>query len=366
MNDVVSRKIISALDLYAQDRQKELIALEKEVAREKELHLEIEHRLSRGLHPPQIADESRIEISSPPPLIEFLNNNSFAEAIESAEKVLKQHGIDSEAIPSGIPYHQLTKMDMAFAFGCGIAAAIAPNIRVHCSEDQTSSLTSWIHENQNGEIKKLVEDIFGGGKSEVIDSVTGRFHRFVQDSGGNLQHDPFFQIASALGGPINLVIPGIRKAASHLLVDACGDTGIPLPGSHYLLNFLDFLELNQFDSQELSKFLSLRHTDAVATGLTSSFLFLYDWIGKVPSDSLRRCKMGIIAHGVCSVSIFALASFTPHLAARRSHLNYISASLFLKNCYLLKNGSTKLEEQGEAWAAKTKNITQDLLQIYRI
>jgi len=69
----------------------------------------------------------------------------------------------------------------------------------------------------------------------------------------------------------------------------------------------------------------------------------------VPETSLRRPKLGVLAHGLCLVGVAACTA-TPglaHLVPSRSHLNYVSLVAMSKHAWSLRSLTQSLATQND-------------------
>ena len=356
-----TREILAALQAISDERTKALIKFESLVNNEQENHRLLENALLKGTPPPSFSDqESAIVLPfKNEPLLEVLGNQNWAQSTLLAREALIERGIDPDKIPVGLPYHQLDMLDVTVAVGIGMAAALVPSIDFQ--GDSPRNLAGIFRVEQDKSLRDFIEGTLKvDSSSSIMDSLGGGLHRFAQDADGKLSHDLFSDFLASLS-PNNSAVPFKTKIA-HLLIDAFGATGIPIPGTEAILKTLDFFEAGSPSPRELSRYFAYRHTDAVGTGVTSFLLALYEFIRKVPKDSFRPHKLGIIAHGTCAGSICALAPIFPHLAARRSLVNYTSAAMFLKNCYQLHSMARSLRKKSEALSKETDEILTRLFE----
>ncbi len=356
-----TREILAALQAISDERTEALIKFESLVKDEQENHRLLEDALLKGTPPPAISDqESAIVFPfKNEPLLKVLGNRNWVQSTLLAREALIERGIDPDTIPVGLPYHQLDTLDVTVAVGIGMAAALVPSIDFQ--NDDPKNLAGFFRMEQDRSLKKIIERTLNvDSTSSIIDSVSGRLHRFMQDTDGKLSHDLFSDFLASLSPNSSAV--SFKTKIAHLLVDAFGATGIPVSGTEALLKTSDFFEGEKPSAEDLSEFLGYRHTDIVGTGVTSLLLVLYEFFRKVPKDSFRVQKLGIIAHGTCAGSICALAPIFPHLAARRSLVNYTSAAIFLKNCYQLHSMARALRKKSEALSKETDEILTRLFE----
>ena len=347
------------------DQQHLLDRIDSLLGAEFVVHKNLELALVSGDAPPPPSSTSDVAPMkvTPKPLVEALKAGNWIASHNASQLILVNLKTDFDAVPIGLPYHQLQPADAAFALGAGVLSALMPSIRIN--DNQTSNLASWLHENQDGKLRTGLESILGPSESLAIDNVFGGLHRFTRDQSGILQHDALHQFLSAIGNPA-LGLPHLKRALSHLVVDAFGATGIPLPVTNYALNTADFFDLPTPNAKELSRLAAFRHADWMSSGTTSMLLFAYEVFRDVPSDSFRRYKIAILAHYACAMTVFAVAPFFPRLAARRSQVNYVSATLFLKNCSQLVMAASALRAETEKISNDIDLILSGLLKAYEL
>lgn len=144
---------------------------------------------------------------------------------------------------------------------------------------------------------------------------------------------------------------GGMEVFQHPLRDSFGRTGIPLPGStavgDALAKHLGESGLSDLVApRDLSRVAGLRMTDAVATGTTSLLLWGYGRTRGIESPSIRSAKLGILAHGLCSIAVAAVA-LVPALQAvvpYRSQVNYLSLAALTKNAVQLAQMTRRLRK----------------------
>lgn len=245
--------------------------------------------------------------------------------------------------------HRLTPLDYTAAISAGMIGSLIVSIPVG---KQHTTVTNLLHRHQNTDIKGMIESIFGESSSKAIDSIPGRLHRFAK---GDHSHDLLSGLFSALSKNKNIQEP-FKKLLSHLLVDSCGATGVPFLGSTYISDFLSFLFQPINYEKWHSRFAAYRHSDSIASGATSLLITLYQLAAEVPSESLRKPKIGAIAHSVAASSTLLIANVNPVFAARRSLVNNVSLSLSIKNMIQLLMGARRLSVDTKKQKAEAHSI----------
>lgn len=232
--------------------------------------------------------------------------------------------------------YDLTSMDKTLiisGLAIGMLGAILPSVSL--GEDG-ASVRDMMQSNQDGLIKDGVELLLRtSSAAPMMDVAGGSLHRFA--SGGS-SHDllPLLvkSMAQAFGVPQAVAEPALRILA-HLIIDAFGATGIPVPGSSYLMGFIEQLFGEAVGPKMHSRLGSFRWSDLISTGSTSALLFLHSRLRGL--EEIDNRLVATIAHGTTTVAILGLAqSGFLHVAARRSLINYSSAALFVKNALQLK------------------------------
>ena len=289
--------------------------------------------------------EAGAQTDTPRPLYgEALRAGRLDLAAATAELDLRAAGLSTADIKRMRHIPGLDAADCLAAVAIGIIGAILPSIDLALGQGAPGhpiAIKDILQRGQDHEIKRAVESILRtDSTSAVIDHVGGFLHRFAY---GDPSHDPIAVltsvVASAIGVPPLVAEPAVRILA-HLLIDASGATGIPFPGSSYLRHFLgELLGGDPLGPRGASRYLGYRHSDLFAAGSTSLLLFLYEKSRRVTAGSARSYKLAITAHGVSTITMLGVAaagsaagSFgTLRLVARRSHINYVSGTMMLKN-----------------------------------
>lgn len=340
----------AALDCVLDDLDADVARLEETVAEEHARSAKLRATVLAGGAP----CSSHGEVSSTPHVASRARLlGSIAQRKAPNEEVLRflrGRGVDPGALNVPRTMHCLAPTDAGAAIAVGLIGALAPSVSV--TPRAADSLASVLQRAQDAGLKDAVESVLGSSASSVIDRLPGQLHRFRDHSHdlGRLIVEPFLERTSGRVDP--------RRLISHLFVDACGATGVPLPGSTYIRQWLRLFDVSDPRMARLhSRFAAYRHTDVVGTALTSAGLRLYTWLGEIPADSLRRPKLGIIAHGTTAYAIGALALVDPFFAARRSLVNWSSTALLVKNTIEL----TRREQTLRAETAKVRQETMRIL-----
>lgn len=269
------------------------------------------------------------------------------------DKFLRDSGVDPDLITLEQGTHFLDATDVGAAIAIGIVGALVPSWSPTGSH--TGNVAGAFQRNQDHGIKHAVDSILGETGSSLIDSLPGQLHRFSDHS-----HD----LAILLEGTGKVSGFGLNALMllRHLFVDAFGATGVPLPGSTYIREWLGLFDPSDSRAARLhSRLAAYRHTDLVATLTTSAGLALYGWWREIPEGSLRRPKLGVIAHGITACAVGMLASVNPLIAARRSMVNWVSVGLFTKNTIALTLGAQRLRVQTEALRNETTMLLDGML-----
>ena len=346
-----------AVDLLLSEIGNSLDVLEEEVTGEQDAQDRLERSLLTASTPP--ADVGRgmcIPVPSHMPLLDALvrQASSPPDTPEEVGAFLRANGLDPEKLDLPKGSHSLDATDVGAAIAFGIIGALAPSISV--TGKRADTVASAFQQAQDGRLKDIVESAMGSTESELIDSMPGQLHRFADHS-----HDLARVAFDGLSANPATRVSAVRLVA-HLVVDAFGATGIPLPGSTYVREWMGLLDPTDSRVSRLhSKLAAYRHTDLLGAGVTSMGIAVYGWWREIPGGSLRRPKVGIIAHGTCAYAITALAAVNPAFAARRSMLNWASAGLFARNMIALTLGAKRLRAETEALGTRTQQLLDELL-----
>lgn len=260
---------------------------------------------------------------------------------------LRAEGIEPTSVRLPASEHRLDVIDIAAALAFGALGALTPSLG-----SRRGLVGDWLAVIQRAadteHLPGLIQGIFGRHPAPFMDSgASGMYHRFCDG------HDLLSALprgASTLGwvrGPIEVF--------QHLLTDSFGATGVPLPGSdgigRAVANLAGVSSINDLLSpRDLSRYAAVRTSDAVATGATSLLLSLYMSVRGIPEGSMRRPKLGVLAHGLCLVGVAACAAVPRlmHLVPYRSHVNYVSLMALGKNAWAWRDLTEKLTAENDA------------------
>ena len=273
--------------------------------------------------------------------------SSWATLHAEASLALKAEGIDPAGVRLPPSEHRLDVIDVAAAVVFGALGALAPSLgsRRGLVGDAFGDIQRAADTER---LPSLVQSLFGRHPAPFMDTgASGIYHRFCDG------HDLLSALpvgVSALGW-----VRGPMQVFQHLLTDSFGATGIPLPGSDVvgstIARVAGVSSINDLISpRDLSRYASLRMSDGVATGVTALLLWIYTKARKIPEGSMRRPKLGVLAHGLCLVGVAAAAAIPGlmHLVPFRSHINYVSLLALAKNAWAWHGQTVQLSAENDA------------------
>lgn len=271
----------------------------------------------------------------------------WAALRDEAALALKAEGIEASGVRLPASEHRLDAADVAAALAFGALGALTPSLGSRrglvgdaFAEVQRAADTECL--------PGLLQSVFGRHPAPFMDAgASGIYHRFCDG------HD----LISALPVGVSTLgwVRGPLQVFQHLLTDSFGATGIPLPGSDLVGSSVARVAgvssiKDLISPRDLSRYASLRMSDGVASGVTSLLLWIYTKVRGIPEGSMRRPKLGVLAHGLCLVGVAACAA-TPalmHLVPFRSHINYVSLAAVAKNAWAWRGLTTKLTADNNA------------------
>lgn len=285
---------------------------------------------------------------------------------EEAILTLQTEGLAPAEVQLPPSEHRLDATDVAAALGFGALGAFIPSLRAQrvgrgFIGDAFHDLQATADKNK---LPSVVQLVFGRKPASFMDAgARGIFHRF-RDGHDLLVALP--QGVRELGW-----VRGPLEVFQHLLRDSFGGTGIPMPGSELIGRAYESLSGSRFlddlvSPKDLSRYAAFRMTDAAATGITAMLLSTYAAARGIPKGSMRRPQLGVLAHGLCFVGIAACATIpgVQLLAARRSHLNYISLLALAKHAWAWRGLASHLQSENDEGFALIRDGTAQL-EAYR-
>lgn len=285
--------------------------------------------------------------------ISIASMGNFENTVSKADSLLSKNNILRDKLFRDSP-HFLSPADVSVALGIGMLSAVLPSLSIF---GEKTSLRDLFHENQNGAIKDGIEKIMATDSASIaIDGTSGALHRFALDD--NHAHD----LLGAIFSPIEGV--GFKQRFAHLLIDAFGATGVPLPGSTYLRQALHEVFTVSVPDKIHSRLAAYRHTDLASTGLTSALLWIFFQLQSIGPDSLRYPKISLISHGTCVATIAAIVPYFPKLAARRSWINYTSLVMVVRHLASINAMDNQLSKDANQYRSESEAIIRQLSIIY--
>lgn len=270
----------------------------------------------------------------------------WSEVREEAATALLAEGIQPSTVTLPRSAHELDAVDVAAALFVGAVGALVPSLG-----SRRGSVQEAFHGVQRAadsqRLPGLLQGVFGRHPAPFMDTgASGMYHRFCDG------HD----LLTAL--PVGVAklgwVNGPLQVFQHLLTDSFGSTGIPLPGTDLMgqavARIAGVSSLTDLISpRDLSRYASFRMSDAVASSVTGFLLWLYSLARGIPKGSMRRPKIGVLAHGLCLVGVAACAA-TPglgHIVPFRSHLNYVSLVAMSKHAWSWRSLARSLAAQND-------------------
>ena len=251
-------------------------------------------------------------------------------ALDQAVTHLWREGIDPNLVQLPPSEHRLRTKDSKAALLFGSVGALLPSIGVG-NGFVVEALQSIQRAADGGKLPGVFQLVFGRGSAPFLDASKGKFHRF------DGSHDPLNALPTGIR-ELGLV-RGSLEVSQHLLTDAFGVTGIPLPGSHALAGHLD--------QGTLSRYAALRLSDVAASGTTSLLLWLYFEKEQISESSMRRPQMALLAHSTCLAATFLSTALLGIGAAARSSLNYVSIGSMLHSYWQVRKMTAQLMESNQ-------------------
>jgi hypothetical protein len=288
-----------------------------------------------------------------------LSRTNWAELRNDAVAALKAEGIAPSSVTLPPSEHRLDKIDIAAGVAFGALGALMPSLGSRRGFIGDKFLE--IQRAADGErLPKVIQSIFGRHPAPFMDAgASGIYHRFCDG------HD----LLVALPAGVKKLgwARGPLEVFQHLLTDSFGATGIPLPGSDFIGSAVAQLAgvsslTDLISARDLSRYTSLRMSDGAATGVTSLLLWLYGKTRGLPDGSMRRSKLGVLAHGLCLLGVAATAALPglAHLVPFRSHLNYVSLVALAKNALAWRAATQRLRDENESDFARICAGTREL------
>ncbi|HEY6722624.1 MAG TPA: hypothetical protein VI197_01295 [Polyangiaceae bacterium] len=289
----------------------------------------------------------------------------WATLVKEASIALQAEGISPEQVQLPRSEHELDTMDVVSALALGAIGAFLPSFRTQkvgrgLVGDAFHNLQEAADKNK---LPQVVQSVFGRKPAAFMDAgAKGVFHRF-QDGHDLLTAVP--EGVRALGW-----VRGPLEVFQHLLRDSFGGTGVPLPGSDLIgksFASLGGAHVSEFLSpHELSKYAAFRMTDTVATGTTAALVSIYAAARKIPAGSMRLPQLGMLAHGLCFLGIAACSTIpgVQLLAARRSHLNYVSLLAVAKHAWVWHGMTNRLRLENDDGSERIR-ATREQLEVRR-
>jgi hypothetical protein len=280
------------------------------------------------------------------PVVAPTTTGNWSALCDGAALALETEGIEPSCVRLPASAHRLDAIDIAAALTFGALGALTPSLgsRRGLVGDAFREIQRAADSDR---LPGVVQAVFGRHPAPFMDAgASGVYHRFCDG------HD---LLSAVPAGVANLgCIRGPLQVFQHLLTDSFGATGIPLPGSDALGSAIARIagvsSINDLVSpRDLSRYASLRMSDGVAAGATSLLLRLYVNGRTIPEGSMRRQKLGVLAHGLCLLGIAATAAIPGmgHLVPFRSHVNYMSLAALVKNAWAWQGLVAKLVEQND-------------------
>lgn len=295
------------------------------------------------------------------PLFQKPETPDWDTLVGASKESVAQRRLDPARLTLISATHQLTADDLVYCFIIAGLALILPSVGGRHFSIQ--ALFNHIqHLADRGQLPRLIQNIFGRTPAPWMDSPAGgMYHRYVSG------HDLLTAVPKGL---FVKGLVGVKQVFQHLLTDSFGLTGVPVPGSTAFLELLGrllghgglegLLKNTRLSHSDLARYTGVRALDGFVAALLTALLWGYfKWQG-VPRDSLRQPKMGLLAHGLCSVGLVGLTSipFLAPLFPFRSHINYISLLGVIKNVRRLNTMTEKMRlENKEAVLEIEQNIS---------
>lgn len=251
--------------------------------------------------------------------------------VDDALEFLWSEGINPNQVTLPPSEHQLLAKDSQAALLFGGIGALFPVLGAGRGL-VIEALQSIQRVADGGKLPGIFQVVFGRGSAPFLDASKGKFHRF----------DGSHDLLNALpNGIMKLgLVRGSLEVSQHLLTDAFGVTGIPIPGSHALAGHLD--------PGILSRYAAFRLSDVAASGTTSFLLWLYFKQENIPESSMRRSQMALLAHSTCLAATFLSTALLGFAAAVRSHLNFVSLGAMIQNYWKVRQMTTQLQASNDA------------------
>jgi hypothetical protein len=299
------------------------------------------------------SDQGRITRNAPTATLEW------AQLRQEAFAALLAEGIEPSTVALPRSAHELDVTDVAAALSFGAIGALVPSLGSRRGAVQEAFRQ--VQRTADSEhLPALVQGVFGRHPAAFMDSgASGMYHRFCDG------HD--LLTALPLGVAKLGLVRGPIQVFQHLLTDSFGSTGIPLPGTDLIgqaiarvagvSNITDLIS-----AKDLSRYASFRMSDAVASSATSFLLWAYGLSRGIPEGSMRKPKLGLLAHGLCLVGVAACAA-TPglgHLVPFRSHLNYVSLIAMSKHAWTWRSLANSLAAENDATFGRIRAYTHAL------
>lgn len=283
------------------------------------------------------------------------------QILQEAESILQEEGVDPAEIQLEVP-GALDKVDVVASLAFGALSAVLPSLgsRGGLVKDAFQRIQEAADYHS---LPDLIQSLFGDKPAAFMDAgAQGMYHRFIHG------HDLFWAIPEGMNQLGFLT--GVKEVFQHLLRDAFGRTGIPLPGSTLIGDAVAQILgkhgiADLIAPRDLSRYTGLQLADGVSTGTTSLLLWLYGKVRGIPSGSMRAARLAILAHGFCFVGV-AMACAIPGLAMAfpyRSHLNYVSLAAMGKNTVQLWMLDRQLQNENARRFTELEHQLSELEQL---
>lgn len=318
-----------------------------------------------------LLEESQIvDLNHEQIILNEVNDFNWKEVLKESRTILKKNNINPDEFSLPPTKHDLLKKDIFFSILISVFSIVLPSLgKGH------KNITQKFYQIENKADKEkfnsIIQNVFGSKDAAHYLDIKkgGRYHRYI------FGHD----LAEALPLAINKQgIKGVIKTFQHILKDSFGTTGVPFPGTSKFLKFIsnkntinefnDFIKASESIShKEISKYTGIRATDSVVSVSVGILLFLYNKINNIPVHSMRRPKMAIITHGLCTTGIALVSLFLSKfpllkkkILPHRSKINYISFMAMLKNSWKLNSMVNKLHEENQTRLEEVENNLEKL------
>lgn len=233
-------------------------------------------------------------------------------------------------LSNGLPlnYDRLTPNDVAVSLVAGAIGAVMPKL--------TANFFDGVHDylsHANGILGKLFNQDGEWIDTNIIKNgqrvVKGKFHRFRPDG----KHDLLNFAGLVTSWQQFGFLSGTLKYITHLGLDSCSQTGIPVPGSTNFLYWIrEHFGMKLFGQENQSEFAGIRMADILQAGATQGVIAIYSHYEKIPKDSLRIPQLGIFSHGISIAGSTWIACNTNN-PKMLSKISYPASALFAKNCW---------------------------------